>query len=281
MLNHQYYAGSGSRTIQPYFVLSTASTYRKKIVADSPIAHFYSFVADCSAGEAFAVPDASVDVLFLCDPDEPKVRVCGSTVSAKLVELKTNKRYFGVRFRPGFIPAFIPLASRDLIEAEVALQDIDSQGQQLLAQITAAPSFEDQVAYFMHHYGDRLARPQSPLCAQISALILSRHGDIRVHELEAYTGYSSRYINKTFTEHFGLSPKQYCLIVRFQYTLQKLTLAGPISLTNLALEQGYADQSHFLREFKKFAALAPTKFVQALGQDQERYQGRILLSAYE
>ncbi|MBP6116429.1 MAG: AraC family transcriptional regulator [Neisseriaceae bacterium] len=279
MFSHQHYVGAGSRTIQPYFVLSTESTYCKKVVADSPISHFYSFVADRSAGQAFAVPDASVDVLFLCDPDEPKVRVCGSTVTAKLVELQTNKRYFGVRFRPGFIPSFIPLASRDLVGAEVALQDIDSQGQQLLGQISSAQGFDQQVAYFMRQYGHRLARQQSPLCAQVSALILSRHGDVRIHELEAYTGYSSRYINKTFTEHFGLSPKQYCLIVRFQHTLQQLTQANPMSLTNLALEQGYADQSHFLREFKKFAALAPTKFVQALSQSH--YQARILLSAYE
>lgn len=278
MTNHYFDTGIGSRTIQPYFVLSTESTYFKKVLADSPISHFYSFVADKSLGQAFAVPDASVDILFLCDEAAPQGRVCGSTVSAKLVELQTNKRYFGARFRPGFIPSFVPMGSRDLVGAEVALQDIDGQAEALMSQITTTGCFDTQVGLFMQQYGTRLARAQTPLCAQLNELILAHHGDIRVHELAAYTGYSARYITKSFTEHFGLSPKVYCLMIRFQYTLQKLTVAGPMSLTNLALEQGYADQSHFLREFKKFAAIAPTKFLRALGHNQ--YQDRINVSEY-
>ncbi|MBP6563234.1 MAG: hypothetical protein KA214_07175, partial [Neisseriaceae bacterium] len=183
MFNLPQDRGMGSRSIQPYFVLSTASAYAKKVLVDSPISHFYSFVADKSGGQAFAVPDGCVDVLFLCDEAGPKGRVCGSTVTAKLVELQTNKRYFGVRFRPGCIPDFIPMGARDLVGAEVALQDLDPQGSTLMSQITEAACFNAQVGYFMQQYGARLARPHSSLCDQVSELILAHHGDIRIHEL--------------------------------------------------------------------------------------------------
>ncbi len=273
MLNYSHGGAVSARTIQPYFVLSTGSAYYKKVMHDSPISHFYSFVADKSDGAAFAVPDASVDVLFLCDKDSPKVRLCGSTTQAQLVEIQSGKRYFGARFRSGYIPKFIDMDSKCLVDAEFSLSDIDRGGDALLEKIISSKSFEEQVQFFMQHYQHRIDCSASPFSLQIRDMISQGKGDIRISQLEQYTGYSSRYINKIFAEHFGLSPKSYALIVRFQHVLQCLTSHQNLSLTSLALEQGYADQSHFLREFKKFAAQAPSKFIQAI--EESEYQNRL------
>lgn len=261
------------RTIQPYFVLSTGTTYYKKMIYNSPIAHFYSFVADCSDGLVFAVPDASIDILFLCDKTNPTVRLCGSTTSAKLVEIQAGKNYFGVRFRPGYIPRFIDMDSKTLIDAEFSLQQIDSNGEILLEKIVLVDDFARQVDYFLTHYQTKMSNKHSPISDQIRELISKYNGDIRISEMGQYIGYSSRYITKVFTEHLGLSPKEYALILRFQYILQRLTLGQQLNLTRLALEQGYADQSHFLREFKRFAAQTPSKFVQTIKTNN--YQGRL------
>ncbi len=259
--------------IQPYFVLSTGKKYYQQSLVDSPIAHFYSFVADKSDGFTFAVPDASIDILFLCDKDNPKVRVCGSTTTAKLVEIQAGKRYFGARFRPGFVPSFIDAECKTLIDAEFSLQEMDAEADSLLECIVNTEDFSAQMDYFLKHYQSRLSRGQSVLSQQISQLVLVNNGDIRIRDLENYTGYSSRYINKNFTDHFGISPKMYALICRFQYILQRLTSQQDISLTHLALSNGYADQSHFLREFKRFAVHAPSKFLQMI--EHSAYQERI------
>lgn len=72
-------------------------------------------------------------------------------------------------------------------------------------------------------------------------------------------GMSSRYLQKLFLQHTGLTPKLYNQIHRFQNSLQLIT-QQQLSLTSIAYECGYFDQSHFIREFKSFTGVNPSAF---------------------
>jgi AraC-like DNA-binding protein len=72
-------------------------------------------------------------------------------------------------------------------------------------------------------------------------------------------GISSRYLQKLFLQYTGLSPKLYYKINRFQKSLI-LTNNKEESLTSIAYQSGYFDQSHFVRDFKFFTGLAPSAF---------------------
>ena len=54
-----------------------------------------------------------------------------------------------------------------------------------------------------------------------------------------------------------MSPKAYAGIVRFQKVLAGY---NGQSMTDLAHEAGYFDQSHFIRHFKKISNTTPRKF---------------------
>lgn len=253
---------SNLRTIQPYFTFSSGGTYHVKVVENSPISHFYTFQAQRSDGKVIAVPDASIDILFLCDGEDSAVRLCGTPSTAKLVEIQSGKRYFGVRFHPGKIPQFIQQDSRLLVDGEFPLQEILKDGDDLLEKIVTALSFEARIHHFYYHFCQQIAVKRSPVAWQMHQLITVNSGALSIREVGQYTGYSTRYANKIFTDNFGLSPKSYSLILRFQHVLQQMLQKHKVSLTDLASDQGYADQSHFVREFKKFTALAPSKFMQ-------------------
>jgi len=70
-------------------------------------------------------------------------------------------------------------------------------------------------------------------------------------------GISSRYLQKLFLQYTGLTPKLYSKINRFQNSLL-LVAKGNDSLTSIAYECGYFDQSHFIREFKSFTGFTPS-----------------------
>jgi AraC-like DNA-binding protein len=70
-------------------------------------------------------------------------------------------------------------------------------------------------------------------------------------------GISSRYLQRTFFQHTGLTPKLYGNIARFQKSLTEMNKQGA-SLTDVAYESGYFDQSHFVREFKRFTGVTPS-----------------------
>jgi AraC-like DNA-binding protein len=68
-----------------------------------------------------------------------------------------------------------------------------------------------------------------------------------------------RYLQKLFLQYTGFTPKFYHKISRFQYSL-KLINKGDTSLTSIAYDRGYFDQSHFIREFKFFTGVTPGEY---------------------
>jgi AraC-like DNA-binding protein len=74
-------------------------------------------------------------------------------------------------------------------------------------------------------------------------------------------GITSRYLQKLFLQYTGLTPKLYTKINRFQNSL-RLVSKKDRSLTSIAYDCGYFDQSHFIREFKYFTGYTPSVFSQ-------------------
>jgi AraC-like DNA-binding protein len=72
-------------------------------------------------------------------------------------------------------------------------------------------------------------------------------------------GITSRYLQKLFLQYTGLTPKLYSKINRFQNSLRLVTKKDT-SLTSIAYDCGYFDQSHFIRDFKSFTGLTPSDY---------------------
>jgi AraC-like DNA-binding protein len=79
-----------------------------------------------------------------------------------------------------------------------------------------------------------------------------------IQNVANHYGISSRYLQKLFLQYTGLTPKLYHKINRFQ---KGLVLMGKHeSLTSVAYDCGYFDQSHFIRDFRFFTDLTPSIF---------------------
>jgi AraC-like DNA-binding protein len=82
-------------------------------------------------------------------------------------------------------------------------------------------------------------------------LIYASKGAVTVKELSEKAFWSSRQINRYFNHQFGLSLKMYCSILRFRASLEH------IAKGKLFPEEDFFDQTHFIKEIKKFAGVAP------------------------
>lgn len=74
-------------------------------------------------------------------------------------------------------------------------------------------------------------------------------------------GITSRYLQKLFLQYTGLTPKLYGKINRFQHSLRLVTKKEASSLTSIAYDCGYFDQSHFIKEFKSFTGSTPSGYI--------------------
>ncbi|MBC9914430.1 helix-turn-helix domain-containing protein [Chitinophaga varians] len=82
-------------------------------------------------------------------------------------------------------------------------------------------------------------------------LIYASNGSLPVQELADRVAWSRRQINRYFNEQFGISLKAYCNIFRFKASLQQ------IKEGRLFPELDFADQTHFIKEVKRFSGVSP------------------------
>lgn len=92
------------------------------------------------------------------------------------------------------------------------------------------------------------------------SLILNSKGKISVKSLREDLHLTERTLERQFAEQVGVSPKQFIKIVQFNTSLNQLSESDYAKLSDIAYENQYADQSHFIRMFKKFTGKTPSEF---------------------
>ncbi len=91
-------------------------------------------------------------------------------------------------------------------------------------------------------------------------LILNSKGKITVKALTDNLHTTERTLQRQFIEHVGISPKQFAKIIQFQSSFNQISEEVFSKLTEIVYENGYADQSHFIRSFKRFTGKKPSQF---------------------
>ena len=82
-------------------------------------------------------------------------------------------------------------------------------------------------------------------------------GRVRIGRLAEDIGVSRRYLEIGFRRQIGVPPKTVARVARFQHAVD--VLSRPSATFGAAVACGYADQSHFNREFRAMAGITPTQ----------------------
>jgi AraC-like DNA-binding protein len=91
------------------------------------------------------------------------------------------------------------------------------------------------------------------------SMIMSAQGARPVMEISRRLEISERQLERLFKKYVGLSPKFYSRIIRLGKIFQLYEKGDP-GWAALAYEGGYADQSHFIRNFKAFTGQDPSLY---------------------
>jgi YesN/AraC family two-component response regulator len=81
--------------------------------------------------------------------------------------------------------------------------------------------------------------------------------NVKINDLANKLGYNKFYILHLFKEKVGISLHQYLIQLRIKHTKQK---NGNYNLLDIALENGFFDQSHFIRHFKRYEGITPKEY---------------------
>lgn len=92
---------------------------------------------------------------------------------------------------------------------------------------------------------------------QAIQIVMDYKGIITVNELANNLNVTERTLQRKFIHYVGISPKKFAKIIQFQTSLGQIATGDFSRLTDVVYENGYADQSHFIRNIKKFTGKRP------------------------
>lgn len=88
-------------------------------------------------------------------------------------------------------------------------------------------------------------------------MIREQPDELSVRAICQQTGWYYKKLERAFTVAVGYTPKQYCQIIRFNKAIRQISQYQNASLTKISHACGYYDQSHFIKDFHRYAGVAP------------------------
>jgi AraC-like DNA-binding protein len=167
------------------------------------------------------------------------------------------------RFQPdGFFPfSAMPLASMN--DRAVALTELFGiEGGLLEEKVMQARNNAERIQLIESFLCRKLQTEDSINRVAHSAVqaLLDSCGQNTIHELAAQLQVNRRQLERKFSTATGMSPKQYSKLLRLQNAFKLIGQGTFQHLTELALEAGYYDQAHFIKDFREFTGVSPRQF---------------------
>jgi AraC-like DNA-binding protein len=169
-----------------------------------------------------------------------------------------------VYFKDGGASVFFREPIHELFQSSVSLDNFLLRSELLLfeEQLCEAVTYPGKIKVVEQFLLSRIKPAKTDiLVMQALNLIYQKNGDIRITDLSQQLNISQSPLEKRFRKVVGTSPKKFASIVRFKNIIRNADLAS--SLTALGYEAGFYDQSHFIKEFKRFTGDTPDEYFHA------------------
>ncbi|MCL2560554.1 MAG: helix-turn-helix domain-containing protein [Turicibacter sp.] len=175
---------------------------------------------------------------------------------------KVEKRYIGVKFKPAAFTQLTGLSPELLKDRLLPIEEVD---QDFCFDALDGLSFDETKeflkAYVLKLIGDKKPNKFVSVFDDFYAAPVAT-----VETLYQRFHLGPRQCQRHFLKNFGISPQMVLTILRFHYCLRMITKkeVAPKDMLDLI---PFSDQSHFIREFKKYLGLTPYEYLQKYQED--------------
>lgn len=228
----------------------------------APAPKTFRTIADGSPGLIFQHSEQGS--FYQYDKKLPSVFLYGQTTTCTEIQSPSVFRAIGVYFEPHVLKSVFGFCASELTDTCIDIGEIARRsGFALSGQLMEAATATEQATILSGYLSQQLCRNEDAMDASLAyaiAQISRSKGQVSLKELHRQSGMSERNFERRFQQSVGLSPKLYSRICRFQASLAQLRNNDFQKLSDIAFENEYTDQSHFIRAFKEFAGLSPNQF---------------------
>ncbi len=216
------------------------------------------------------LPDGCVELILnfgaefsqYCDDKQelqPRHFLVGQMTGPILISPTGVVQLLGVRFHPGGTFPFFRVPMHEITNQVVELGSLSSSFERDLLDVSGEPPLLSQKiaaveALLIAHL---LRCKHDSWLMGLAARIVGSGGLVSVDKLANDGGISSRQLERRFLSEVGVGPKLLCRILRFQQVFRAVEQCDA-TWPFVALECGYYDQAHLIRDFNQFAQQTPS-----------------------
>jgi AraC-like DNA-binding protein len=194
-------------------------------------------------------------------------RVAGVFTRRYARSLEGKGRVLGVKFRPGGFRPFCARPLSELTDRQALLDDVFGAAAAGLERRALAHAGHGEAFSVVQEFlrGRRpAADPSVELVGRITARAAENREILRVEQLAGAFGIGLRRLQRLFDEYVGVRPKWVIQRYRLHEAAERIAAGAVEDFAALALDLGYADQAHFIRDFRRMVGRSPAEYARSL-----------------
>lgn len=254
-------------------VAASGKFRHERLAAPEPlhgvVQHFWSVRWDLRGGNPFVpetLPHPNVHLVFAAEG----ARIAGVQTGRFTTRLEGKGWVFGVKFRPG---AFRPYYERSVALLRDHSMPIDeifgAAGAALAREVSDLRGDAEKAAAVERFLSERMTArdPNIERASRIVDEIAENRDIVSVEQIVVRWRIGKRPLQQLFNSYVGVGPKWVINRYRLHEAVERLHGGAPVSFTELALDLGYFDQAHFIRDFRKLVGCTPAAYTRRHSAD--------------
>ena len=189
----------------------------------------------------------------------PPAYLCGIETVPSTMSVQSNFSHFGISFTSFALADIFNVESELLVNQIIDLNDLGYN--KLIVKLANAYSHYNRIEIMCKFIDDQI-HDKNYVHQNVIQIVLSNElmtqGDL--YQLQKKYKTSERTMERLFKKSVGISPKTFQQLVRLEHSFE--LLKNPIyhKTADVGHLLNYTDQSHFIKDFKKFTHITPLQF---------------------
>ncbi len=193
---------------------------------------------------------------------EPNLVICGQQTSYYDLSLSGKTGLILIVFKPHGVKSFFNFPITELLNENLSLHDLlNNEAIELEDKLFNSPNNILRITLLENFLIKRLIQNNEfERVEHAIKTIENSKGQIKTQDIAHEICLGIKQLERTFSKYVGINPKKYASIIRFQNVIQ-INSKNDKSMSQLAYDNGYYDQSHFIHDFKSLTGLTPKVFL--------------------
>lgn len=202
------------------------------------------------------LPDACIGLIF--DFVRQEIFFAGYSKETQAFPLYQNIDYMGVRFKPGAFYALYQADANRIMDHMIPFTKLETE--YCFDSLFSCENVQERITHIKNYLMTKLkSKPKLDFVELIDELYQNPKEQTVILTAEKM-GYNQRQLLRIFHKHYGVSPKCLLNILRLHLCLTLLE-NKTLNLTDIAVHCGFYDQSHFIKEIKRYTGFSPLQLL--------------------